>query len=139
MFRLARANYAGVFGVLEIDANPSSGDGTFFHNSQTRFADIRDGLTNTIIIGERSSRLDIPTWVGSVPGAHRAMSRVVGRSGRVPNDVLADFSDFGSHHVFGANFLLGDGSVKLISDEVDLTVFQALATRAGNEVATLPD
>lgn len=139
MFRIARANYAGVFGVLTIEQTPSAGDGTFFHNSQIRFADIRDGLSNTLIVGERSSRLDIPTWVASVPGAHRAMARVVGRSRRVPNDVLSDFSDFGSHHVFGANFLLGDGAVRMISDQVDPDVYHAWATRAGGEVVMPPE
>jgi len=139
MFRVARANYTGVFGILVIEQTPSAGDGTFFHNSQVRFADVRDGLSNTLIVGERSSRLDSPTWVASVPGAHRAMARVVGRSDRVPNDVLGDFSDFSSHHVFGANFLLGDGAVKMISDEVDPVVYHAWATRAGGEPVMPPD
>jgi prepilin-type processing-associated H-X9-DG protein len=47
-------------------------------------------------------------------------------------------ADFGSYHPFGANFLLGDGSVKLISDEVNLTVYRALATRSGGEPVSPP-
>ena len=139
MFEVARANYAGVFGAEVIETNPQSGEGSFFQNSRICFADIRDGLSNTLLIGERSSRLGGATWVGAVPGAHRGMARVVGRAGGVPNGVLNDLADFGSHHPFGANFVFGDGTVKLISDEVDLAVYQALATRAGREpVSPLP-
>ena len=138
MFRVARANYAGVFGVGEIQGNPSAGDGVFFQNSRIRFADIRDGQSNTLMVGERASRQPgsgegSATWVGAVPGARRGTARVVGHAGRVPNDVLGDFADFGSWHPFGANFVMADGSVRMISDEIDQAAYHALATRAGGE------
>ena len=135
MFELARANYSGVFGIGAIESNPQSGEGTFFRNSRIRFADIIDGQSNTLLIGERSSRLDYATWVGAVPGAYRGMARIVGTAGGVPNHVLNDFADFGSYHPFGANFAMGDGAVRMISDEIELSVYHALATRAGGEVA----
>ena len=134
IFQVARANYSGVFGTNSIETSPDQGNGCFFRNSRIRFDDIHDGLSNTLLVGERSSRLDSATWVGAVPGAQRAAARIVGRAGRVPNDVLNDFSDFSSHHPFGANFLLADGSVRLISDQIDLDVYRALATRAGGEI-----
>jgi len=138
MFQVARANYAGVFGTGAIAGNPASGRGMFYRNSGTRFADVLDGLSNTLMVGERASRQAASwegsaTWVGAVPGAHRSMARVVGRAGRVPNDVLGDFSDFGSWHPFGANFVMADGSVKMISDEIEQAAYHALATRAGGE------
>jgi prepilin-type processing-associated H-X9-DG protein len=139
MFALARANYTGVFGTEVIESRPTSGDGVFWQNSRTRFADIRDGQSNTLLVGERASRSTSSSqqgsasWVGAVPGAHRALARVVGRAGRVPNDVLGDFADFGSYHPFGANFVMVDGSVRMISDEIDATVYHALATRSGGE------
>ena len=135
MFQVARANYSGVFGSNVIETQPRAGNGVFFQNSTTRFAEILDGLSNTLLVGERSSRLDFATWVGAVPGAYRGTARVVGRAGSVPNDVLNDFADFSSHHAFGANFAMADGSVRLISDVIDLAVYQALATRAGGEPA----
>jgi prepilin-type N-terminal cleavage/methylation domain-containing protein/prepilin-type processing-associated H-X9-DG protein len=39
-----------------------------------------------------------------------------------------------SYHTGGVNLLLGDGSVRYISNEVDLTVWRGLATRAGGEI-----
>lgn len=138
LFQLARANYAGVFGAEDIRAKPSAGDGMFYQNSATRFADVRDGLSNTLMVGERASRQrdsweGSATWVGAVPGAYRDMGRVVGRAGRVPNHVLADFADFGSWHPFGAHFVMADGSVRMINDTIDEAVYHALATRAGGE------
>ena len=39
-----------------------------------------------------------------------------------------------SYHSGGANFLLGDGSVKFIKDSVAWTVYWGLGTKAGGEV-----
>jgi prepilin-type processing-associated H-X9-DG protein len=138
MFEVARANYAGVFGTGVIESNPSAGNGIFYRNSETSFSDVVDGLSNTLMVGERTSRQAASwegsaTWVGAVPGAHRDAARVVGRAGRVPNDILGDFADFGSWHPFGANFVMADGSVRMISDEIEQATYHALATRAGGE------
>jgi hypothetical protein len=122
-----------VFGTEEIEDHPSDGEGLFYHNSFTRFADILDGLSNTIAIGERSSRLGDSTWVGMVHGVPEAMARVVGSCDHVPNDPAAHFEDFSSHHATGAHFALADGSVRLIGSDIDLDVYHGLATRSGGE------
>ena len=73
---VAGSNYVGVFGVGEPGVD---GDGVFYRDSFTRFADITDGLSKTLCVGERSTNLNLgrgqATWVGAVPGAS---------SGRVP-------------------------------------------------------
>ena len=40
---------------------------------------------------------------------------------------------FGSYHPVGAGFAFADGSVRWLSDDLDMTVYRALATRAGGE------
>jgi len=45
---------------------------------------------------------------------------------------------WGSFHASGANFVLGDGSVRFLSDDLDPNVFVASASRNGDEQATLP-
>jgi prepilin-type processing-associated H-X9-DG protein len=41
---------------------------------------------------------------------------------------------FGSRHPGGANFCFADGSVHLLPDSIDFTIYEDLATIAGNEV-----
>lgn len=133
LFAVARANYVGVFGTEEIEDAPLAGDGTFYQNSRIRFADIVDGLSNTHLVGERSSKIEGSTWTGVVSDAAEAMARVVGSADHAPNDSHAHFDDFSSYHPTGANFVRADGSVRLIVNTVDQHVYQALATRAGGE------
>jgi len=47
--------------------------------------------------------------------------------------------DFVSYHPGTTNFLFIDGSVRMISNEVDQRVYSALATRSGGELATGAD
>jgi prepilin-type N-terminal cleavage/methylation domain-containing protein len=42
-----------------------------------------------------------------------------------------------SFHPGGANAVLGDGSTRLLAEEIDVRVFASLVTRAGGEVASL--
>jgi prepilin-type N-terminal cleavage/methylation domain-containing protein len=138
LFEVGRSNYAGVFGTEEVEDDPSNGDGTFYHNSYVALRDILDGTSNTLITGERSSRLGGTTWVGMVHGATEAMARVVGSCDHVPNDDHLHFEDFSSFHPAGANFIFGDASVHLISEDINPAVYHALATRAGGEPVTRP-
>ena len=137
MFIIARANYAGVFGTNAIEDSPKSGNGTFYENSKIRFGYLYDGLTHTMIVGERSSRYPGTTWVGAVPQAHQSKARVVGRAERVANNILGHFADFSSDHPAGAFFLMAGGSVHLFTDEMDVEVYRALATRAADRTGDL--
>jgi len=133
LFRIARTNYVGVFGVSEIEDAPAAGEGVFYFCSRTRFAEITDGLSNTVLIGERSAKLGNSLWAGVVPGANAAMARVVGIADHTPNDAHHHFDDFTSHHPGGVQFLFGDGSIQRINDQIDIEVYQGLSTRAGGE------
>ncbi|MFM7833258.1 MAG: H-X9-DG-CTERM domain-containing protein, partial [Planctomycetaceae bacterium] len=44
---------------------------------------------------------------------------------------------FGSRHTGGAQFGMADGSVRFISENVDLKVYSALGTRDGGETASV--
>ncbi len=46
----------------------AGGDGLFYRNSHNRIANVTDGLSNTIIVGERSSTHSPSTWTGAVTG-----------------------------------------------------------------------
>ena len=40
-------------------------NGPFYRNSRTRVADVTDGLSQTVLVGEGSSALTDKTWVGT--------------------------------------------------------------------------
>jgi len=134
LFLVSRSNYVGVFGTNEVEEEPANGDGTFYFLSSTRFSDITDGLSNTLLVGERHARFGGSMWQGVVPGANEAMVRIVGVGDHTPNHREHHFDDFSSYHPGGVHFLAGDGSVRRIDDSVDLLIYRAALTRGGGEV-----
>ncbi|NQT40323.1 MAG: DUF1559 domain-containing protein [Planctomycetes bacterium] len=135
---VAACHYIGVFGTVDIhhacEEDDCRGDGVFYRNSRTRFRDIRDGLSHTLVVGERSSRIAPSTWVGAVVGAEHGPARVVGIATYPPNSRDDQYHTFSSYHTSGVHFLSADGSVRLIPDTIDGGVYRALTTREGNEV-----
>jgi prepilin-type N-terminal cleavage/methylation domain-containing protein len=137
---LARSNYVGAFGTLELDTcegmgpgQQCRGDGVFFHNSMVTFGEVTDGLSNTFFVGERSSKFGFSTWVGVAAGGEEAFARILGIADHPPNHPTGHFDDFGSMHPLGTHFAFGDASVHLIPAKIDLAVYQAMITRNAGE------
>ncbi|HEX3151822.1 MAG TPA: DUF1559 domain-containing protein [Gemmataceae bacterium] len=140
---------------LSIVLIPGQGDGIFVRNGRFRIADVTDGLSNTIAIGERAALFAKAPWVGvldqgtirTTPGAplshsliHPAPVMVMARiAGKPLNDPRSEPYEFFTPHPAGMNTLFADGSVHLIHQSIDLDVFRALATRASGESVTIPD
>lgn len=145
---IASSNYVGAFGSQGWDDTAARrvgrtlvGDGVFFHNSSTKFSDIADGLSNTVLVGERAGEVgrNLPsTWVGVVPGLDNAVARVVGTGETVPGTWSRPGRGFDSGHVAavgaGAHFIFGDGRVEFVSDRITAAVFRALMSRSGGEL-----
>jgi prepilin-type N-terminal cleavage/methylation domain-containing protein/prepilin-type processing-associated H-X9-DG protein len=176
---LAHGNYVGCNGWIEcfngaggnpgttgndglVGTSGGAGVGVFWRNSRTRIADITDGLSNTIMCGERSSNHSPSTWTGAPPGGRcpawmanqppvpyvpppgppydnadfgEAFVLAHGNATHLPS---ADFpiydpDTFYSLHPGGANFLFGDGSVHFLSRAIDPYTYQHLCTIAGGE------
>ena len=149
---LSRSNYAGVMVGTPSNTTGQSthGGGTFGVNSRRGFRDYRDGMSNTIMVGERMSttrlhreapddkNVTIPeketirgtegTWVGLNPGE---LSIVSSSELGVPNS--STYGAFSSAHTGGAQFMVGDGSVRLISENINPKTFAAICTTAGGE------
>ncbi len=139
--RLATANYVGVFGTTELHdcenlalGRKCRGTGVFYHMSHVRLGDVSDGLSHTFFVGERSARHGHSTWLGAVVGGDEAAARILGIADHAPNAVGGHLDDFSSEHPQGTNFLLGDGSVRLISESIDLNAYARMATYDGHEV-----
>lgn len=134
---MGRSSYSAVFGSTEIEASPFNGNGMFFGNSKIRQADVLDGVSNTLMLGERRNDFGALSWMGALEEADEPFSRVVGSADHTPNARDGHFEDFRSFHPQGANFAFADGSVILLNDNIDISVYKALATRAGREVNRL--
>ncbi|MFK7768745.1 MAG: DUF1559 domain-containing protein [Mariniblastus sp.] len=136
---VSRSNYSGVFGSTEIDDSPLKGNGVFFANSAVRIGDVKDGTSNTIMIGERRTDLGAISWVGMVPEVDEPFARIVAVTDHSPNDDHAHFEDFRSHHPTGINVTLCDGSTHFVTNEISEEVFQGLGTRFGREIVSIED
>ena len=134
LFQIAKSNYVGVYGTVDVHEDLYKGDGLFFGNSRMRFRDVLDGLSQTVMVGERNSRLGGSIWHGVIHDANAAAERIVGSADHTPNSLVGHFEDFSSHHAAGALFILSDGSVRMLSQFIDLDVYHALVTRAQFEV-----
>ncbi len=130
LIKLPSANYIAVFGESDPDdVLGDSGEGTFIANRFMRFADIQKGLSNTLLVGERTSRKLSATWIGVMTKGEDAPGRLVGNAFWGPNRADADECEFDSRHPGHTNFLWGDGRVKSISDSVDMMTYRKFSSR----------
>jgi len=123
----------------------------FLRGRGVSIAEVTDGLSNTLFVGERSSKSakhatgtlpGVCTWVGALPGGdldgESVALFVLGHTGEPgdahkPNSPTPHAEDFTSRHSGGVNFLFGDGSVRFITDSIDDDTWVRLGTRAGGE------
>ena len=134
---VARSNYSGVFGTLEFSEDPRQGNGVFFADSEIGFRSIRDGSSNTLMIGERRNDFGTVTWSGVISGVSEPFARIVGAADLAPNSSQDNFENFRSYHPGGVNVTLADGSTQFISDSIDVITFRGLASVAGGEIVSL--
>jgi prepilin-type N-terminal cleavage/methylation domain-containing protein/prepilin-type processing-associated H-X9-DG protein len=146
----ATNSYAASFGAnRQLTNKVDQGDGVFYRNSRTRLADIADGTSTTLALGERAALLAQAPWAGAMtggvlrttPGApvfrselQPAMAFPLAQAGA--HALLSDRSepyDFFSPHGGLVQFVFADGSVHPLSSAVDVAVVRALSTRAGGE------
>jgi prepilin-type N-terminal cleavage/methylation domain-containing protein/prepilin-type processing-associated H-X9-DG protein len=149
-FRYANSSYVACFGPGNMDANPDDRRGLFSRNSSTKFADVTDGLSQTLAASERHNgtfavaigsheHFDAETvWVGAVKEdsdddhAHTTLFQ----SSHTPTSREMNDQDAASRHDGGTNFLLGDGSVKFLKNSINLGVYRSLSSRSGGEVVS---
>ncbi len=165
----AVTTYQGTAGVPDENqsmvSSPNNGDipnnGIFGWNLFRQFRDVRDGLSNTLALGEFVHR---DRYAGSstmnfqpAPGNVRAWILGAGNTGNrgmytckaivyAPNRVIDRVHDnakfnylpLGSYHPGGMNALRADGSAMFFSESIDLDTYCAMATCDGREIFDMP-
>jgi prepilin-type N-terminal cleavage/methylation domain-containing protein/prepilin-type processing-associated H-X9-DG protein len=163
----AKSNYNGIIGnATTLDWRSVQGNsanyyeasynynftGVFVPNRRFSFNDITDGTSNTLIFSENNDIMNsagsawmsratplIGYWqiryLGPIfnTACNNATLCKINSTSTSDNDYRA-----ASMHPGGANFGLGDGSVRFISDTINMLLYSQLATRAGDEPVTVP-
>lgn len=160
--------YQGVHGVYYNDPTKDSNlsgvasaglipsNGIFRINGARKAAEITDGLTNTIMIGDFIHR-DRNGTNGGFPGNVRVWlvgaylavdgiyntkaiyeDTVNSRRDRINDGVAFNHLPFTSRHPGGVNFAIADGSVRFVPETVNFDAYCAAATINGNEAIPLP-
>jgi len=161
--RLGRTDYVANAGHEDPwDTSPRANwdsicNGPLYRNSTVRSAQVIDGLSKTVFLGEHSQELSQKAWAGIVPGAwshpeekyrvagtsaEHAAALVLSHSGpaadegsviHAPNDPAGHCDQMFSQHPGGSNVTLGDGAVRLIAASIDRGVWAALCSIASGE------
>ncbi len=146
--KIALSTYVGSHHDSEapIDAN---NNGLLFLNSKVRFADIRDGSSYTLLLGEgfiddgdlgwvsgTRSTLRNASSIENVRRDARLVSQGAGVDSEAPKDSLY-VGGFGSYHTGGANFAFADGSVQFLSQNIEPVTLKNLGNRSDGEMVEL--
>ena len=122
-------NHGGLAGDLRVPDNTTDRHpfGIFYNGSRIKMRDITDGSSNTFFVGERNHFCGAGSWLGArnpdgngTHGNDYHLARI-----RIPlNHPLNSGNDnctdgFSSAHEGGGFFLMGDGAVKFISENID--------------------
>jgi type II secretory pathway pseudopilin PulG len=147
--RFAIRNYVAVGATSVVGLSGAlPPDGVMFPGSQTRFRDVRDGTSNTIAFAEtreersavwidgtsaavaaRWTDLTSPTFAGDTVSINYSPYFP---GGIFPNSIGQEFGP-SSFHPGGAQHAFVDGSVQFLRETMDVSVYDALTTRAGGE------
>lgn len=104
-----------------------------FYGMPLGFAEIRDGLSNTILVGEKHvarNRLGhSPTDSSIFNGDHAGGWRKAGIGAPLERDLDRETQRFGSYHPGACQFVFCDGSVRSLAVSIDATTLEHMATR----------
>ncbi len=148
-------------GIREIDTRlvdlglvdqPANHQGVLAQNYLTRFSEITDGASQTILVTESAGRPEMwragrlvpdiiapgAVWVGGtlIFGQGSSLDGAT-KPGPCPINCTNDHETY-SFHPLGANAVFADGSLHFLKDDIDIRIFARLVTRAGGEVVTIP-
>lgn len=127
---LPASNYVGIFGDADPDAvDGRSGTGTFLEERSIGWQDLRQGLSNVMIVSERTARKLPASWLGIRTDGEDAPARLTGFARLGPNHIASDECELDSRHRGFINAVFADGHVTQLADAIDQHVYRQMARR----------
>ncbi len=123
-----------------------NGNGLIYHDSKVGFRDVTDGTSNTLafceIISQGPGRYDCCAWIayadgiGTQNGINAPFRSTANGSPPFLHNMFDgnSFSGPASYHVGGCHFLMADGAVRFLSQNLSQIILTGLTTRAGGEI-----
>ncbi|TWT82589.1 Type II secretion system protein G precursor [Planctomycetes bacterium CA13] len=132
------ANYIGNFGTIQMaqactGGKDCVGNGMLVFQRAFLLRDVLDGLSNTYMVGERTSEFSPSTWLGVIAGAAHAPGRITAVATTPPNSETGAPFNFSSYHPAGSHFVRADGSVELVTESIDMELYRCRCTRADHD------
>ncbi len=141
---------AVTFGVPPCMGNPANGwitnNGMIVRKPTVQTRRVADGLSHTFMLGESAfgdpdlTDDNVRPWsIGSEGDNFMYTSKNVAyqiNSGGRPGPAGRNNIGFGSEHPGGCHFAMGDGAVKFLSENVELVVLFALASRQASDLVS---
>jgi prepilin-type N-terminal cleavage/methylation domain-containing protein/prepilin-type processing-associated H-X9-DG protein len=156
----AGRNDEGKMGFTSPNCGDVFTDGVFYADSRIPISRITDGTSNTLAIGERIYYWR--SWYFGTTKRGNPVNEICSGSAQnilypinadqyqfgfyrfdnrapigAPKTMLLNDLQFGSDHPGGASFTFADGSVHMLNETIDMTVYKDMSTKDGGEV-TLP-
>lgn len=159
--QVVQTSYAGCHNDVEAPIDVTN-NGAFILNRALRYADMTDGSSNTIFLGEHVPDLRDLGWASGTRATLRNTGTIINQT-EVPNSAIqfhrpvnqpgdeaaeetAEEEEqpdedlyvggFGSEHRGGANFAFGDGSVRFLPETLDQVTYRQLGNRGDGELMT---
>ncbi|SFI86466.1 DUF1559 domain-containing protein [Planctomicrobium piriforme] len=154
--KFAIRNYAAMASTVTTLMSEAYGykpDGAIYPGRSTKIRDITDGTSNTIMVAESreqnasvwiegSTASLVATWFNPAAcaappfdcaGTTSAINYKPYYTALTPTSISSEYGP-SSLHTGGAQHLLCDGSVRMLSDNLSLVVYKALVTRGAGDV-----
>jgi len=115
---------------------PANSKGLFHMNSSISFRDVTDGVSNTLMIGEKAVEYYETLSPQFRWGWHSTRNTVTPLNKSIGTSPYDDTTraPFASSHVGGGHFTMGDGSVRFISENINQDTYKYLGDRADGNV-----
>ncbi|AWM39533.1 putative major pilin subunit [Gemmata obscuriglobus] len=145
-FPFGQGGSNGAYSTVGMLCHFQNTSGSVTTNRTVKLTSVTDGTSNTLMVGEISVNMpgnltyhQYRSWTRGNNGGSGSCKNVTNAINSTVYNGSNNFNDisFGSQHTGGANFAMGDGSVRFINQNTDLNLLKALATISSGEVASL--